>query len=67
LSDPNEAKRIIAEFPNGIAESIWPLFRNAFMHGYSCAFLFLLALSLAAFLIVAAMMQNITRKQKASP
>jgi hypothetical protein len=67
LSDPNEAKRIIAEFPSGIAESIWPLFRNAFMHGYFCAFLFLLALSLAAFLIVAAMMQNITRKQKTSP
>jgi hypothetical protein len=63
LSDSNEAQRIIAEFPSAVAESIWPLFRNAFMHGYSCAFLFLFALSLAAFLVVAAMMQNIARKE----
>ena len=68
LSDSNEAQRIIGEFPSALAESVWPLFRNAFMHGYSCAFLFLLGLSLAAFLVVAAMMQNIARKEvKASP
>jgi hypothetical protein len=59
LSDSNEAKRIIGELPSPVAESIWPLFRNAFMHGYSCAFLFLLGLSLAAFLVVAVMMKNI--------
>ncbi len=68
LSDPNEALRIIGEFPSPMAESIWSLFRNAFMHGYSCAFLFLLGLSLAAFLVVAAMMKNIARNElKASP
>jgi EmrB/QacA subfamily drug resistance transporter len=63
LSDSNEAQRIIGEFPSAIAGSIWPLFRAAFMHGYSSAFLFLLGLSLAAFLVVAAMMQNISRKE----
>ena len=68
LSDSSEAKRIIGEFPSGIAESLWPLFRNAFLHGYSCAFLFLLGLSLAAFLVVAATMRNVARKElKASP
>jgi EmrB/QacA subfamily drug resistance transporter len=63
LSDPNEAKRIVGEFPSTIAETVWPLFRSAFMHGYTWAFLFLLALSLAAFLVVAAMMKNIVRKK----
>jgi EmrB/QacA subfamily drug resistance transporter len=63
LSDSSEAKRIIGEFPSATAESIWPLFRNAFIHGYSSAFLFLLGLSLGAFLIVAVMMKNITRKE----
>jgi hypothetical protein len=68
LSDSNEAQRIIGEFPSAIAKSVGPLFRSAFMHGYSCAFLFLLGLSIAAFLVVAAMMQNIARKElKASP
>jgi hypothetical protein len=68
LSDSNEAQRIIGEFPSAIAKSVGPLFRSAFMHGYSCAFLFLLGLSLAAFLVVAATMQNIARKElKASP
>jgi EmrB/QacA subfamily drug resistance transporter len=68
LSDSNEAKRVIGELPSPIAESVWPLFRNAFMHGYSCAFLFLLGLSLAAFLIVAVTMKNIARRElNASP
>ena len=68
LSDSNEAKRILGELPGSLAESVWPLFRNAFMHGYSCAFLFLLGLSLAAFLVIAAMMKNIARKDlNASP
>jgi hypothetical protein len=68
LSDSNEAKRIIGEFPSPMGESVWPLFRNAFMHGYSCAFLFLLGLSLAAFLVVAVMMKNIVRRElNASP
>ena len=58
----------LGSFRAAIAESIWLLFRNAFMHGYSCAFLFLLGLSLAAFLVVAAMMKNIARNElKASP
>jgi EmrB/QacA subfamily drug resistance transporter len=63
LSDSSEAKRIIGEFPSAIAESLWPLFRNAFIHGYSSAFLFLLALSVTAFLVVAATMRNIARRQ----
>ena len=67
MSDPNEAQGIIGEFPSSIAESVWPLFRNAFMHGYSCAFLFLLGLSLAAFLVVAVMMKNIARKEPKAP
>ena len=68
LSDSSEAKRIIGEFPSALAESIWSHFRGAFMHGYSCAFLFLLGLSLAAFLVVAATMRNIARKDlNASP
>jgi EmrB/QacA subfamily drug resistance transporter len=68
LSDPEEAARIVGEFPSSIAESVWPLFRNAFMHGYSWAFLFLLGLSLAAFLVVAVMMKNIVRRElNASP
>jgi EmrB/QacA subfamily drug resistance transporter len=68
LSDSSEAKRFIGEFPSAIAESVWPLFRNAFIHGYSSAFLFLLGVSLAAFLVVAATMRNIARKElNASP
>ena len=63
LSDSNEAQHIIGEFPSPLAQSIWPLFRNAFMHGYSWTFLFLLGLSLTAFLVVALMMKNIARNE----
>lgn len=64
LADSNEARQILGEFPNSLAESIWPLFRSAFMHGYSWSFLFLLGLSLAAFLVVAVLMKNIARKEQ---
>ncbi len=63
LGDSNEARQILGEFPSSLAESIWPLFRNAFMQGYSWSFLFLLGLSLAAFLVVAVLMKNIARKE----
>jgi MFS family permease len=62
LGDSNEARQIIGEFPPSLAESIWPLFRSAFMHGYSWGFLFLLGLSMAAVVVVALLMKNITRK-----
>jgi EmrB/QacA subfamily drug resistance transporter len=67
LGDSNEARQILGEFPSSLAESIWPLFRNAFMHGYSWSFLFLLGLSLAAFLVVAVLMKNIARKEQPPP
>jgi hypothetical protein len=63
LGDSNEARQILGEFPSSLAESIWPLFRDAFMQGYSWSFLFLLGLSLTAFLVVAVLMKNIARKE----
>ena len=62
LGDSNEARQILAEFPSSLAESIWPLFRSAFMLGYSWAFLFLLGLSLAAFLVVAVLSSHLSTR-----
>src|SRR3990170_8992758 len=52
LSEPGHAKDISSQFTSAEAHKILPLFKNAFMQGYSSAMLLLFCISLAAFILV---------------
>ncbi|MDA2920778.1 MFS transporter [Desulfobacterota bacterium AH_259_B03_O07] len=64
LSDPDQSKHILSQFTSTAADKILPIFENAFMKGYSGAFLFLLCLSIATFIIILLMMKDIKRESK---
>jgi len=61
LSDPDHSKQTLSQFTTSIADKILPIFENAFIKGYSSAFVFLLCLSVATFIIIALMMKDIKR------
>jgi len=52
LSELDHAKDILSQFTTVEANEILPLFKNAFMQGYSSAMLLLFCISLAAFILV---------------
>lgn len=58
LSDPDHAKDILSQFTSAEAHEILPLFKNAFMQGYSSAMLLLFCISLAAFILVLLVMKK---------
>jgi EmrB/QacA subfamily drug resistance transporter len=61
LSDPENARHILSQFTDAMSGRILPAFRNAFMEGYTGAFIFLLCLSAAAFVLIALVMKDIKR------
>jgi EmrB/QacA subfamily drug resistance transporter len=63
LSDPETARHVLSQFTDAMAGRILPLFESAFMKGYSAAFVFLLCLSAAAFLVIALVMKDIRREK----
>jgi hypothetical protein len=65
LSDPDHAKQVLNQFTTSAADIVLPIFRNSFMNGYTSAFLFLLGLSIAAFILIALLIKDIRREKGA--
>ena len=61
LSDPDKSKHILSQFTDATADKILPLFEHSFMKGYFGAFIFLLCLCVAAFIIISLIMKNVKR------
>jgi hypothetical protein len=61
LSDPENARHTLSRFTDSMAGRILPIFESAFMKGCSAAFIFLLCLSAAAFVLIALVMKDIKR------
>lgn len=61
LSDPESARHTLSQFTDAMAAKILPIFESSFMMGYSGAFIFILCLCAAAFIIIALVMKDIKR------
>jgi hypothetical protein len=53
LSDPSQVKKLLSELTPGLEDKVLPLFRDAFMAGYSGAMWFLFAVCLACAVLFA--------------
>lgn len=62
LSNPDKSKHILSQFTDA-ADTILPIFEHSFMRGYSGAFIFLLCLCIAAFIVILITMKNIKREK----
>ena len=63
LSDPENARHVLSQFTDAMSGRILPIFESAFMKGYAAAFIFLLFLSAAAFILIALVMKDIKREK----
>jgi EmrB/QacA subfamily drug resistance transporter len=63
LSDPENTRHVLSQFTDAMSGRILPLFESAFVKGYAAAFIFLLCLSAAAFILVALVMKDIKREK----
>ena len=63
LSDPERARHVLSQFTDAMSGRILPVFENAFMKGYSSAFIFLLCLTAGAFILIALIMKDIKREK----
>lgn len=63
LSDPENARHVLSQFTDAMSGRILPIFESAFMKGYEAAFIFLLCLSAAAFILIALVMKDIKREE----
>lgn len=63
LSDPENARHVLSQFTDAAAGKVLPIFESAFMKGYGSAFLFLLCITAAAFIIIAVIMKDVKREK----
>lgn len=63
ISSPDKVKEILGQFTEYDADKILPIFENSFMKGYSGAFIFLLCLTVLAFIMDFFVMKNIKRSK----
>ena len=63
LSDPENARHVLSQFTDAMSGRILPIFESAFMKGYSAAFIFILCLCAAAFIMIALVMKDMKREK----